>query len=230
MKYQNLKSGKFIKRVNRFIAHVFVDNTEQIVHVKNTGRCKELLLPGVDVILEKSNNPGRKTRFSLIGVYKGDRLINVDSQVPTQVVFEALSSGAIQEIGLVEKIKKEVTYGKSRFDIYFESGGKKGFIEVKGVTLENEGVAMFPDAPTTRGTRHIYEMIDAVKNGYAGYIFFLVQMKEVGYFTPNKDMDPDFTKALRLAAKKGVKILAYNSIVRPDEIVLGDKVVIERFR
>ncbi|MDA8210442.1 MAG: DNA/RNA nuclease SfsA [Clostridia bacterium] len=165
MKYQNLKSGKFIKRVNRFIAHVFVDNTEQIVHVKNTGRCKELLLPGVDVILEKSNNPGRKTRFSLIGVYKGDRLINVDSQVPTQVVFEALSSGAIQEIGLVEKI---------------------------------------------------YEMIDAVKNGYAGYIFFLVQMKEVGYFTPNKAMDPDFTKALRLAAKKGVKILAYNSIVRPD--------------
>lgn len=224
MKYHNLISGKFIKRVNRFIAHVLVDNAEQIVHVKNTGRCKELLIPGVDVILEKSNNPGRKTQFSLIGVYKGNRLINIDSQVPTQVVFEALASGAIQELGTVEKIKKEVTYGSSRFDIYFESGGKQGFIEVKGVTLENAGVAMFPDAPTTRGARHVYEMIEAVKNGYAGYIFFLIQMKEVGYFTPNKHTDPEFTKALSLAAKKGVKILAYDSIVSRDAILLGDKV------
>lgn len=224
MKYHNLISGKFIKRVNRFIAHVLVDNAEQIVHVKNTGRCKELLIPGVDVILEKSNNPGRKTQFSLIGVYKGNRLINIDSQVPTQVVFEALASGAVQELGTVEKIKKEVTYGSSRFDIYFESGGKQGFIEVKGVTLENAGVAMFPDAPTARGARHVYEMIEAVKNGYAGYIFFLIQMKEVGYFTPNKHTDPEFTKALNLAAKKGVKILAYDSIVSRDAILLGDKV------
>lgn len=227
MKYSNIKLGKFIRRVNRFIAHVEIDNFEHIVHVKNTGRCKELFLPGIDVVLERSEKPGRKTEFSLIGVYKGDRLINVDSQVPTQVVFEALSSGAVREIGVVENKRKEVTYGKSRFDIYFESGVKPGFIEVKGVTLEEAGIVMFPDAPTTRGTKHVYEMIDAVKNGYEGYIFFLVQMRGVSYFIPNKKMDPEFTLALKLAKKEGVKILAYDSIVQQDEIILGDKVEIQ---
>lgn len=226
MIYPQIKLAKFIQRVNRFIARVVIDETEHVVHVKNTGRCKELFLPGVEVVLEKSFNPGRKTEFSLIGVYKGERLINVDSQVPNQVVYDALGLGAVREIGVVDNQRKEVTYGNSRFDLYFEASGKKGFIEVKGVTLEDSGVAMFPDAPTIRGTKHVCEMIDAVQKGYAGYIFFLVQMQGVNYFTPNLKMDPQFTIALKLAEKAGVKILAYDSVVRPGEIILGDKVKI----
>lgn len=226
MRYPNVIPGKFIKRANRFIAHVTVDDAEQVVHVKNTGRLEELLLPGADVLLEKSFNPARKTPFSLIGVYKRGQLVNIDSQVPNRVVFEALSEGAIGEIGQVERVKKEVAYGQSRFDLYFESGRQKAFVEVKGVTLEAGGVALFPDAPTARGTRHVYEMIEAVENGYAGYIFFLVQMKGVSRFTPNKRMDADFASALELAAKKGVKLLAYDSVVSPNEIVLGRQVEI----
>lgn len=228
MNYRNVRPGTFVKRVNRFIAHVTVDGIEQIVHVKNTGRCKELFLPGVDVLLEPSENPERKTRFSLIGVYKGERLINIDSQVPNQVVFEALTAGMIHEIGTVDRVKKEVTYGKSRFDLYYEIGEEtertKGFIEVKGVTLEEQGVAMFPDAPTVRGTKHIYEMIDAVRNGYEGTLFFLIQMKDVCCFRPNRDTDPDFAHALTIAAENGVRILAYDSVVTEDGIVLGDPV------
>lgn len=224
MKYRNVWPGKFSQRVNRFIAHVTVKGMEQIAHVKNTGRCQELFLPGVDVLLEQSDNPERKTQFSLIGVYKGDRLINIDSQAPNQVVFEALSSGTIREIGTVEYVKREVTYGKSRLDLYYESVGGKGFIEVKGVTLEEQGVAMFPDAPTARGTKHIFEMMEAVKNGYDGTLFFLVQMKGVCCFRPNRDTDPEFANALSLAAGNGVTILAYDSIVTNDGIVLGDPV------
>lgn len=226
MKYQDILPATFMKRINRFIAHVMVEGTEQRVHVKNTGRLKELLLPGADVLLERSVNPARKTPFSLIGVRKGGEWVNIDSLAPNQVVFEALAAGAIGEIGRVEGIKKEVTYGNSRFDLSFESRGKKGLIEVKGVTLESEGVAMFPDAPTARGTRHIYEMIEAVEKGYVGVLFFLIQMKGVSYFTPNRRMDAAFTEALRLAAEKGVRIFAYDSVVCPDEIVLGEPVKI----
>lgn len=224
MKYKNIIKGIFLKRVNRFIAHVLIDHTEHIVHVKNTGRCRELLIAGVVVILEPSQNPERKTAFSLIAVYKGHRLINMDSQVPNYVVFEALQAGLIPELGLPEKMKKEVTYGNSRFDIYFESAQKQNFIEVKGVTLEDEGVAMFPDAPTLRGTKHIYEMMKAVESGYGGYIFLLIQMKGVTYFRPNTNMDREFGNALVLAAQRGVTLLAYDSFVREDEIVLGDRV------
>jgi len=226
MKYNSIIRGIFLKRVNRFIAHVLVDDTEHIVHVKNTGRCKELLIAGVMVILEPSQNPQRKTAFSIIAVYKGERLINMDSQVPNHVVFEALQAGRIPDLGLLEKMKKEVTYGNSRFDIYFESAQHKNFIEVKGVTLEDEGVAMFPDAPTVRGTKHVYEMIKAVEAGYGGTVFFLIQMKGVSCFRPNVKMDEDFATALVLARAKGVILLAYDCVVHEDEIVLGARVPI----
>lgn len=226
MKYQNIVQGIFIKRVNRFIAHVFIEQVEHVVHVKNTGRCRELLLPGVVVILEPSQNPERKTKFSLIAVYKGATLINMDSQVPNHVVAEGLQSGLISEISRAQHIKKEVTYGNSRFDLYFENDQGKNFIEVKGVTLEEDGTAMFPDAPTLRGTKHVYEMIKAVQAGYGGYIFLLIQMKGVRCFKPNIKMDEEFAVALALAKSKGVTVLAYDSIVREDEILLGAPVPI----
>lgn len=226
MKYNNIVRGIFLKRVNRFIAHVLIDDVEHVVHVKNTGRCRELLIPGVVVMLEPTQNPERKTRFSLIAVYKGEILINMDSQVPNHVVFEGLQAGLISEISQVQMIKKEVTYGNSRFDIYFENDHGKNFIEVKGVTLEEEGTAMFPDAPTVRGTKHVYEMIKAVQAGYGGYIFLLIQMKGVQCFRPNVKMDKDFAEALTLANTKGVTILAYDSVVRENEIILGARVPI----
>ena len=226
MKYINIVQGIFLKRVNRFIAHVLIDKIEHVVHVKNTGRCRELLLAGAIVILERAKTPERKTAFSLIAVYKGERLINMDSQVPNHVVFEAMKARLIPEFSTAMTIKKEVTYGNSRFDIYFESDQHKHFIEVKGVTLEEEGITMFPDAPTLRGTKHVHEMIKAVESGYRGTIFFLIQMKNVHSFRPNVKMDKDFCHALTLAASRGVNLLAYDSIVREDEIVLGDPVPI----
>ncbi len=226
MKYINIVKGIFLKRVNRFIAYVLIDKIENVVHVKNTGRCRELLLAGAIVILERAKTPERKTAFSLIAVYKGERLINMDSQVPNHVVFEAMKAGLIPEFSTAMTIKKEVTYGNSRFDIYFESDQHKHFIEVKGVTLEEEGITMFPDAPTLRGTKHVHEMIKAVESGYRGTIFFLIQMKNVHSFKPNVKMDKDFCHALTLAASRGVNLLAYDSIVREDEIVLGDPVPI----
>lgn len=226
MKYINIVQGIFLKRVNRFIAHVIIDQIEHVVHVKNTGRCRELLIAGAIVILERAKTPERKTAFSLIAVYKGKQLINMDSQVPNHVVFEAMKARLIPEFSTAMTIKKEVTYGNSRFDIYFESDQHKHFIEVKGVTLEEEGITMFPDAPTLRGTKHVHEMIKAVESGYRGIIFFLIQMKNVHSFRPNVKMDKDFCHALTLAASRGVNLLAYDSIVRQDEIVLGDPVPI----
>ena len=226
MKYSNILQGIFLKRVNRFIAHVLIEQTEHIVHVKNTGRCRELLIPGVVVLLEPAKSPERKTAFSLIAVYKGERLINMDSQIPNHVVFEAIQLGHIPEIGTAVAMKKEVTYGNSRFDIYFESEGQKNFIEVKGVTLEEDGITMFPDAPTLRGTKHIYEMMKATEEGYGGTIFFLIQMKDVQCFRPNVTTDQEFAQALKLAATKGVRLLAYDSVVKEDEIIIGDPVPI----
>lgn len=226
MKYNEIVQGIFLKRINRFIAHVLIEQVEHVVHVKNTGRCRELLLPGVVVILEPSQKPERKTAFSLIAVYKGETLINMDSQVPNHVVAEGLRKGQILEIPMAQHIKKEVTYGNSRFDIYFETGEKQNFLEVKGVTLEEDGTAMFPDAPTVRGTKHVYEMIHAVEAGYGGYIVLLIQMKGVQCFRPNIKMDPEFAQALTLADAKGVTILAYDALVREDEIILGNPIPI----
>jgi sugar fermentation stimulation protein A len=175
-------------------------------------------------VLEKAQNPDRKTAYSLICGYKGDTLINIDSQVPNAVVFEGIRDGRVEEIPDAEHLKREVFYGNSRFDIYFEAPSRKGFVEVKGVTLEEDGTAMFPDAPTERGTKHVTEMVKAVEEGYAGYIFFLIQLKGVKCFTPHIEMDKEFAHALKYASENGVKILAYDSIVREDEIVLDRKI------
>lgn len=226
MKYYNMKKAIFVDRPNRFLAKVLIDGIEETVHVKNTGRCKEILIAGAEVYLEESNNTARKTKYSLVSVYKGEKLINIDSQSPNAVIFESLKREQIQEIGKTSVVKREVTFGDSRFDIYFENQIGKGFIEIKGATLENDGIVMFPDAPTERGRKHVYEMIKAVESGYLGFILFLIQMKDVKFFTPNVDTDPEFAKALRLCAKSGVNILAYDSIVLKDEIRLGNKVPI----
>ncbi|GAB6151622.1 DNA/RNA nuclease SfsA [Desulfosporosinus burensis] len=224
MKYTSAKVAKFIRRPNRFIAHVIVDNKEEIVHVKNTGRCREILQEGTTVILEEAKSSMRKTKYSIIAAYKGDVLINIDSQIPNMVVYHGIKDGKIKEIRYVTKLSKEIVYGNSRFDLYFETKDQRGFIEVKGVTLETDGIAMFPDAPTQRGCKHIYEMIKAVEEGYAGFIFFLIQMKGIKYFTPYELRDPGFAKALKLAIEKGVTVLAYDSIVYEDAITIGTPV------
>lgn len=222
MKYEKIVEGIFLKRPNRFIAHVLIDGKEEIVHVKNTGRCKELLIPGVKVILEDcTSNKGRKTRYSLISVWKDDMLVNMDSQVPNLVVYNALKENKVSEFDNLDFIKREVSYESSRFDIYFEDETNKGFIEIKGVTLEKNGTAKFPDAPTKRGARHVHEMIDAVKHGFKGYIFFLIQMKGPKMFKLNWEMDMEFSKAVKLASENGVKILCYDSIVEKDGISIG---------
>jgi len=224
LRYSSVKTAGFISRQNRFIAHVTIDGKEEMVHVKNTGRLREILREGSTVILEESRNPERKTRYSLVAAYKGDVLINIDSQAPNSVVYQGIKDGRVNEICDVIKLSREVVYGNSRFDLYFESAGRKGFVEVKGATLETDGIVMFPDAPTERGCKHIYEMIRAVEEGYEGYIFFLVQLKGVKYFTPHEARDPEFAKALKLAGSRGVTILAYDSVIREDEITIGDPV------
>ncbi len=224
MKYGKMVKGRLIRKVNRFIAEVTIEGKEEAVHIKNTGRLKELLLPDAEVLLERSNNPKRKTRFSLISVVKNGNLVNIDSQAPNAVAFEALNEGKLQEFGLVETVKREVTYGDSRFDLYFENGGERGFIEVKGVTLEENGIAMFPDAPTARGTKHVLELAKAVQEGYRCAILFVIQMKGCRVFVPNREMDPVFADALLQASQQGVQILAYDTMVSEDELVLNQPV------
>jgi sugar fermentation stimulation protein A len=224
MLYSNIRSGIFIERLNRFIAKVQVDGKECQVHVRNTGRCKEILVAGAAVILEESGSPDRKTKFTLIAVYKGAELINIDSLAPNQVVFEHLVAEGLGMIGRVDNAKREVIYGNSRFDICFETQGRRGFIEVKGVTLEDRGIAMFPDAPTLRGAKHLAELTQAAAEGYTALIVFLVQMKGVTEFKPNGVTDPNFALALRLAEKHGVGILAFDSLVEPEKIELGNEV------
>lgn len=224
MKYENIKEAVFIERPNRFIANVCINGNEEKVHVKNTGRCRELLLKGCRVFLEESKNNARKTKYSLVAVYKGERLINMDSQIPNYVAEEALKKGIIKEIGIPDFVKREVKYSQSRFDIYYEKDGRKGFIEVKGVTLEKNGKVLFPDAPTERGTKHIKELIKAKKEGYEAAVLFVIQMKDVSFFAPNAETDKDFSQALKNAKEEGVNILAYDCDVKEDEIVLKDKV------
>lgn len=222
MKYDNIKTAVFISRPNRFTAHVMIDGREETVHVKNTGRCAELLRPGAAVYVQESSNPDRKTRWDLIAVEKGNRLINIDSQIPNQAVKEWLEEGHLFEKSSI--IRPEYTYGNSRIDLYVEADGKKVLIEVKGVTLEENGIVRFPDAPSARAVKHVEELRKAVSEGYEAYVFFVVQMKGVRYFTPNTDTHPAFAEALRQAAGGGVKILAYDCHVKPDSIRIGDPI------
>lgn len=228
MKYTNIVEGKFLKRPNRFIAHVIVHGKEEIVHVKNTGRCKELLVPGARVILEDcSHNPNRKTKYSLIAVWKNHILINMNSQIPNKVVYDALYYNKIEEFENLTLLKREVTFENSRYDIYFEDNNKKGFVEVKGVTLEDCGISMFPDAPTERGTKHVLEMRKAVQQGYIGVIFFLIQMEGPKVFKLNWKMDSKFSNAVKSAWENGVKVLAYDSIVNQNGIEIGKPIEID---
>lgn len=226
MRYNDIVSGIFLKRPNRFIAHVMIDGREEIVHVKNTGRCRELLIPGVTVYLQQHDNPKRKTRFSLIAVQKGELLVNMDSQAPNKVMLEALSQG-LSLPGLMSpltKIQQESTYGNSRFDFYVEAGKQHAYLEIKGVTLEEGGVAKFPDAPTKRGLKHIRELIEATSAGFLAYVIFVVQMKGISYMTTNDETHEAFGDALREAHNAGVTILAYDCLVTPDTLQI-DKVV-----
>ena len=220
MIYDNIKKGKFISRPNRFIANIEIDGKEEICHVKNTGRCRELLISGASVFVQKSEKAERKTGFDLISVYKGDTLVNIDSQAPNKVVGEWLT-GYFQSIRL---IKPEAKYKNSRFDYYIETDKKKIILEVKGVTLEKDGVALFPDAPTLRGVKHINELIKAKECGYSAYILFVVQMKGVHTFSPNKQTHQEFAKALKEAYDKGVNILVYDCTVTPDSLKIDSKI------
>lgn len=228
MKYNNIISAKFVSRPNRFVANVKIDGKETAVHVKNTGRCRELLLPDSTVYLEDfTNNPrNRKLMYDLIAVEKGNLLINMDSQAPNTVVREALKNGIIRlpEMEDLTLIRPETVYCDSRFDFYIEDkNGQRGFIEVKGVTLENDGIASFPDAPTERGVKHINELIKAKNAGYSTYIIFVVQMSGMKYLIPNDTTHKAFGDALRLADSCGVHVLAYECAVEPDSLdVVGE--------
>ena len=221
MKYQNTSSAKFLDRPNRFIAHVDINGKTETVHVKNTGRCRELLLPGVEVILAASDNPNRKTKYDLISVYKnGIGWINIDSQAPNAVVKEWLESkpDLFKDITLLHP---EYTYGSSRVDFYLECGERKIFIEVKGCTLEIDKVGYFPDAPTERGVKHLRELAGAVKDGYECYIAFVIAMNGITQVLPNMETHPEFGVALEEAQKTGVKILYLPCAVKPDELTIN---------
>lgn len=224
MEYGNMVEARFLRRVNRFTAFVELNGQEEMVHVKNTGRCKELLIEGARVFLEEADKEGRKTKYSLIAVYKGDMLVNMDSQAPNQMAAEALAEGKIEEIGEVGFLKREVNYENSRFDLFYQKGEKKGFIEVKGVTLEENGIAKFPDAPTERGAKHLRELIKAKEEGYEAAALFVIQMNGVQEFRPNEERDKNFTAALKEAAKAGVKILAYDCRVQVGKVYIDQKV------
>ena len=222
MNYERIRKAFFIERPNRFIAYVQLDGEKETVHVKNTGRCAELLVPGAPVYIQESVNPARKTKWDLIAVEKGKRMINMDSQIPNKVVQEWIEGGNL--FPDVHLVRPETTYGNSRFDLYVEAGDSRIFIEVKGVTLEEDGVCRFPDAPSDRAVKHMEELVRAKKEGYETYVFFVIQMKDVRYFTPNTDTHPAFAEALKKAAAAGVKILAYDCEVTSDSITIREPV------
>ena len=261
MKYEKVVAGRFLARPNRFIAQVDMDGRTETVHVKNTGRCRELLVPGARVYLAEGSNPARKTRYDLVAVRKGDRLINMDSQAPNAAALEWLRAGNVFPAG--REIKPEYTYGDSRFDIAafvetrstglspaqapefecsavsplptrFASLDSRGdpnsselaLLEVKGVTLERDGVVLFPDAPTVRGTKHLRELTRFAAEGGGAYVLFVVQMEDVAYFAPNEATDPAFAAALRQARDAGVRILAYDCRVTPDSMTVNRPVEI----
>ena len=222
MRYGRIVTGKFLNRPNRFIAYCEIDGSTERCHVKNTGRCRELLVPGAKVYLSVPDNQERSTKYDLIAVMKGDRLINMDSQIPNAAAAEGL--GRIPMFSGVRTIRREYVYGDSRIDIYAEDGENRYLVEVKGVTLEDNGVVRFPDAPTERGVKHIRELIGSMGDGYVPCLLFVIQMDDVLYFEPNRATDPEFADALKEASDAGVNILAYTCTVTPDSMVLKDPV------
>lgn len=222
MKYHDIIKGMFLERPNRFIAYVEIAGRKETVHVKNTGRCGELLTEQAVVYLEKSGNPDRKTAYDLVAVEKNGRIINMDSQAPNRAVEEWLLKK--QLFPDLDFVRPETKYGKSRFDFYLEAGGKKIFMEVKGVTLEQDNVVLFPDAPSERALKHVEELIAAGREGYEVYVLFVVQMKGVSYFTPNRETQPALAEALQEAKEAGVHILAYDCLVEPDKMIINEPV------
>lgn len=225
MKYSKVIDGRFIERPNRFIALVDIKGSTEPVHVKNTGRCRELLVPGCTVYLSVADNPDRKTKYDLIAVQKGSMLINMDSQIPNDVAEEWLRSGALFSENAL--IRREVTYGKSRFDFYIEDGTRKAFLEVKGCTLEKDGVALFPDAPTERGIKHLNELRACLNAGYEAYVLIVIQMKGCKRFMPNDETHKAFGEAMRATADAGVNIIAMDCEVEPDSISISERIPVE---
>jgi len=213
--------GIFLSRPNRFIAHIEIKGQTEVCHVKNTGRCRELLVPGVQVWCQKSDDPKRKTQYDLVAVQKGGRLINMDSQAPNAAAREWLLSGGLGQIG---ELRPETVHGDSRFDFAFTKNGVPCLLEVKGVTLETDGICAFPDAPTERGAKHLRHLAQAVQEGYGAYLLFVIQMEDVRYLHPNDATDPAFGIALREAHKAGVHIMAMDCTVTENSMVLRSSV------
>ncbi len=224
MRYENMVPGIFLARPNRFIAHVEIEGHEQIVHVKNTGRCRELLPAGAKVWCQHWDNPSRKTKYDLILVQKGERLICMDSQAPNAAAKEWLLNGGL---GQIEELKGEYTHGDSRFDFSFVKDGRRCFLEVKGVTLENDGVCAFPDAPTQRGVKHLQGLTRLAQEGYGAYVLFVIQMADVKYLHPNDATDPAFGNALREAKRQGVEVLAVECAVTPESMMITKPVEVK---
>ena len=222
MRYEHMEPARFVSRPNRFVAYVEQNGRQEICHVKNTGRCKELLLPGAELYVQRSDNPARKTVLDLISVKKGEQWVNMDSQAPNKVVAEWLKAGGLGATDI--DVKPECKYENSRFDFYLEYAGRKAFMEVKGVTLEEDGVARFPDAPTERGVKHMEELMRCVEDGYDAYVCFVIQMKGVTRLEPNDRTHPAFGETLRRAAEAGVKVLAYDCLVKPDELKIDREI------
>ena len=223
MYYENMVPGIFLRRPNRFIAYVEIGGEEVVCHVKNTGRCRELLVPGAQVWCQHWDKPERKTKYDLIAVQKGDRLINMDSQAPNAAVKEWLLHGGL---GQIAELKPERTWAESRFDFSFQKDGKLCFLEVKGVTLEHDGICAFPDAPTQRGAKHLHHLTQLAGQGYGAYVLFVIQMDGVQHLHPNDTTDPAFGSALRQAAAAGVQVMAMDCRVEPDSMVLSQPVAV----
>lgn len=225
MLYSNIQQGYFLSRPNRFIAHVEINGVTEICHVKNTGRCRELLTERAVVYVQQHNDSKRKTKYSLIAVRKGNFLINMDSQAPNKAVAEWLTEK--QPFGEIRVMKPECRHGNSRFDFYVETEKRKIFIEVKGVTLENDGIAMFPDAPTARGVKHLQELTDCLQQGYEAAAIFVIQFTGAKLFKPNYATHPEFAKALRAAQSAGVQVMALECTVTPESMCIGKSVPLQ---
>lgn len=222
MHYERIEEAVFLSRPNRFLAQVRTAGGEEVCHVKNTGRCRELLIPGTRIWVQRNDNPSRKTALDLIAAEKAGRVVNMDSQIPNKVAEEWIRSGHLFEEPRL--IRPETRYGDSRFDLYLENAESRMFLEVKGVTLEEDGIARFPDAPTLRGVKHIQELIRCREEGYRAGILFVIQMKGIRYLEPNDRTHPEFGEALRRADRAGVEILAVDCRVTPESILADARV------